>query len=211
MMALMTRTLTLLTAITFTLTAPAWADNPKEVVKGVIDEVIRLLTDPSLQAPAQKMRRRELIKATIDPRFDYEEMARRCLAATWRQLSPAQRSEFVDLFGELLEASYADKIEKYSGETVTYLAEHQDDDYAEVRTVLLRKNDRIPMDYRLLKNSDQWKIYDVVIEGVSLVSNYRSQFTRIVQEHSYADLVRRLRNKVQELQSTQELQDPEKI
>jgi len=210
-MALMTRTLVFLTAVTITLTAPAWAGRPTEVVKGVIDEVIRLLTDPALKAPAQKIHRRELIKATIDQRFDYEEMARRSLAATWRQLSPAQRSEFVDLFGELLEASYADKIEKYSGETVTYLAEHQDDDYAEVRTVLLRKNDRIPMDYRLLKNSDHWRVYDVVIEGVSLVSNYRSQFTRIVQEHSYADLLRRLRNKVNELRSMQDPPDLEKM
>jgi len=199
--------------IAVTLTLPAWAraDNPTQVVKSVIDEVIRLLNDPALKAPAQKMHRRQLIKATIDRRFDYEEMARRSLGPTWRSLSPGQRHEFVDLFAELLEASYADKIEKYSGEIINYLGEHVDEDYAEVKTVLLRKNDRIPMDYRLLKNSDHWKVYDIVIEGVSLVNNYRSQFGRIVQESSYGELVRRLRTKVGELQTLREPQDLEKL
>ncbi len=190
--------------LTFT-PAASGAEDPTAVVKGVIDEVIRLLSDPALKAPTQKMQRRQRIKATIDRRFDYEEMARRSLGPTWRQLSPAQRSEFVHLFGELLEASYADKIEKYSGETVTYLSEHLDSDYAEVRTVLLRKNDRIPMDYRLLKNSDDWRVYDVVIEGVSLVSNYRSQFGQIIRQSSYAGLVQRLRNKVNELQQLEKM------
>ena len=207
MRALTITTWALFAILTFTLAVPAWADNPTAVVKGVIDEVIRPLSDPALKTPVQKIHRRQLIKAAIDQRFDYEEMARRSLGPAWRQLSPAQHHEFVHLFGELLEASYADKIEKYSGETVTYLSEHLDDDYAEVRTVLLRKNDRIPMDYRLLKNSEDWRVYDVVIEGVSLVSNYRSQFTRIVQEQSYGELVRRLRNKVNELKSTQDLPD----
>jgi len=202
----MMRALALLLTLTFALAAPARANSPTEVVKDVIDGVIRLLSDPALQAPAQKTHRRQLIKATIDRRFDYGEMAKRCLGVTWRQLSPAQRSDFVHLFGELLEASYADKIEKYSGEQVTYLAEHLDnDDYAEVRTVLLRKNDRIPMDYRLFKNSADWMVYDVVIEGVSLVSNYRSQFTRIIHESSYGELVHRLRTKVSELHSLEKM------
>ncbi len=202
----MMRTLALLLTLTFTLALPAHASSPTEVVKGVIDGVIRLLTDPALQAPAQKTHRRQLIKATVDRRFDYGEMAKRCLGVTWRQLSPGQRADFVSLFGELLEASYAEKIERYSGEQVTYLGERLDNhDYAEVRTVLFRKNDRIPMDYRLFKNSDDWMIYDVVIEGVSLVSNYRSQFTRIIQESSYGELVHRLRSKVAELHSLEKM------
>jgi phospholipid transport system substrate-binding protein len=203
---LMMKALALLLTFTFTLAAPAWADNPTQVVKGVIDEVIRLLSDPALKAPAQKMHRRQLIKQVIDQRFDYGEMARRCLGVTWRQLGPDQRSEFVSLFGQLLEASYSDKIEKYSGETVTYLGEALDnDEFAEVRTVLLRKNDRFPMDYRLLNSDAGWMIYDVVIEGVSLVANYRSQFTRIVQESSYGELVRRLRVKLTELKDLENI------
>lgn len=184
---------------------PALAGQPTEEVKGTVDEVIRLLSDPALKSPAQKEHRRQLIKEVIDRRFDYEEMARRCLGHSWRNLSPAQRSEFVRLFGELLEASYAEKIERYTDEKVNYTGETLDGDYAEVRTVVLRKNDRIPMDYRLLHSSNSWLVYDVVIEGVSLVSNYRSQFGRIIQESSYGELVRRLRVKVNELKELERM------
>jgi len=175
-------------------TAPAWAGAPTEAVKSTVDEVIRILQDPALKA--QKQRRRQLVKQAVDQRFDYEEMAKRALP-NWRQLSAAQHREFVTLFAELLEASYADKLMKYSGEKVAYVGESGDGDRAEVRTLLLRRNDRIPMNYRLV-NTSGWKVYDVVIEGVSLVNNYRSQFTRVISESSYADLVRRLRNKVEE-------------
>ncbi|MGQ9689631.1 MAG: MlaC/ttg2D family ABC transporter substrate-binding protein [Desulfobaccales bacterium] len=175
----------------------AAAASPTEAVKVTVDEVIKLLSDPVLKAPAQKQRRRQQIKQTVDARFDYEEMAKRTLP-NWGQLSAAQRREFVALFAELLEASYADKLEKYSGEKVAYQGETVDGDRAEVRTMLLRRNDRIPINYRLL-NKSQWLVYDVVIEGVSLVSNYRSQFTRVLSESSYQELVRRLRAKVDEL------------
>jgi len=180
--------------------APALAGQPTDVVKGTINEVLRLLSDSALKAPAQRKHRRELVKKTIDRHFDYEEMAKRSLGASWRTLNPGQRTEFVRLFGELLEASYYDKIERYTDEKVSYTAENLDGDYAEVRTVILRKNDRIPMDYRLLNKGSDWMVYDVVIEGVSLVSNYRSQFGRVVSESGYPELVRRLRTKVNELQ-----------
>jgi phospholipid transport system substrate-binding protein len=167
----------------------ALAESPTEAVKGTVDEVIRILT--------QKQRRFQLVKQTVDRRFDYEEMAGRSLP-NWNKLSAAQRREFVGLFSELLEASYADKLMKYSGEKVAYRGERLDGDRAEVSTVLLRRNDRIPINYRLL-NKSRWVIYDVVIEGVSLVNNYRSQFTRVISESSYQDLVRRLQTKVDEL------------
>ena len=184
----------------------ATAETPTEAVKGVVDEVIRLLQDPSLKSPGQKKIRRERMKQVIDRRFDYEEMARRSLGASWRSLNAGQRQEFVRLFGELLEASYADKIEKYRNEKVQYLQENVEDaDYAEVRTSLLRKNDKIPMNYRLLRKDRGWMVYDVVIEGVSLVSNYRSQFSRVISESSYGELMRRLRVKISELQKTERL------
>lgn len=173
-----------------------WAGPPTEAVRGTVDEVIRLLSDPGLKSPAQKQQRRRQIKQTVDRRFDYEEMAKRSLP-NWGQLSAAQRREFVGLFAELLEASYAGKLEKYSGEKVAYQGEQVDGDRAEVRTQLVRKNDRIPINYRLL-NKSQWLVYDVVIEGVSLVNNYRSQFSRVISESSYPELVRRLRTKVEE-------------
>lgn len=174
----------------------AWAGPPTEAVRGTVDEVIRLLSDPALKSPARKQQRRRQIKQTVDRRFDYEEMAKRSLP-NWNQLSAAQRREFVALFSELLEASYAGKLEKYSGEKVTYQTEQLDGDRAEVRTQLVRRNDRIPINYRLL-NKSQWLVYDVVIEGVSLVNNYRSQFSRVISESSYPELVRRLRTKVDE-------------
>ena len=180
------------------------AEGPTETVKGVVDDVIRILKDPSLKA--QKKLRRDKVKQTVDRRFDYEEMARRSLGRNWRSLSAGQRREFVRIFGELLEASYSDKVMSYSGEKVQYDKALMDGpDYAEVRTVLLRKNDRIPMNYRMILKPQGWMVYDVVIEGVSLVSNYRSQFNRVIRESSYNELVRRLRVKINELQRTKNI------
>jgi len=188
------------------LPALALAGPPTDAVKGVVDEVIRLLQDPALKAPDKKKQRRQMIKQVIDRRFDYEEMAKRCLGSTWGSLSRSQRQEFVGLFAELLEASYADKIERYQDEKVAYTGESQEADYAEVRTQLVRKNDKISMNYRMLDKS-QWMVYDVVIEGVSLVNNYRSQFSRIIHESGYPGLLNRLCTKVTELQKTDKLKD----
>ena len=196
----MIRVLALTLTLSLVLAAGAWADSPTNAVRSVVDEVIQILKDLALKGPSQKQLRRERVKQAIDRRFDYEEMARRSLGATWRSLGAGQRREFVRLFAELLEASYADKIMNYHGEKIQYLPEILDDsDYAEVRTKVLRKNDRIPMNYRLLRTDQGWMVYDVVIEGVSLVSNYRSQFRRVIRESSYSDLVRRLRTKINEL------------
>jgi phospholipid transport system substrate-binding protein len=192
------RILVLALVLALGLSSGVVAGPPTDVVKGTVDEVIRILSDPALKAPSQKDRRRQLVKQAVDRHFDYEEMAKRSLGHPWRSLSRAQQNEFVRLFGELLEASYSDKIERYTNEKVNFTGENQDEGYAEVRSVILRQNDRIPMDYRLIETSSGWMVYDVVIEGVSLVSNYRSQFRRIIQESSYAELVRRLRVKVQE-------------
>jgi phospholipid transport system substrate-binding protein len=206
MLSCVVRTLALILTLNLTLAvAPALAGRPTDVVKGTIDEVTSLLTDPALKSPAKRNQRRHMVKSVIDRHFDYEEMAKRCLGASWRSLNAGQRAEFVRLFGELLEASYYDKIERYTDEKISYTAEDLDEDFAEVRTVILRKNDRIPMDYRLLNKSSDWMVYDVVIEGVSLVSNYRSQFGRVVSESGYGELVRRLRAKVDELKKSERM------
>ncbi len=178
----------------------AWAGQPTEIAKQVIENALDILQNPSYSR-AEKHR---MVKDVVDPHFDYREMAKRSLGATWGTLSAGQRDEFVRLFAELLEVSYSDKIEKYAQRVkIDYTGEIlQGDDYAEVRTVVVRPNDRIPLNYRLLHEDGTWKVYDVVIEGVSLVSNYRSQFRRIIHESSYAELVRRLRTKVNELRRT---------
>jgi len=175
----------------------ATAAGPTEVAKEVIDKVLETLNNPVNAGEAKKDYRQRLVKQLVDRNFDYREMAKRSLGPTWTKLNPGQRDEFVRLFAELLEASYADKIDKYAKHIrVDYAGESLDGEYAEVRTVVVRPNDRIPLNYRMLNESGVWMVYDVVIEGVSLVSNYRSQFSRIISESSYPELVRRMRTRV---------------
>jgi phospholipid transport system substrate-binding protein len=177
----------------------ARASDPKEVAKQVIDRALGILNDPANAGPAKKQHRFSMVKQIVDRHFDYREMAKRSLGATWNSLSNSQRDEFVRLFAELLETSYADKIDRYVKHVrIEYTGERLDGDYAEVPTVVVRPNDRIPLTYRLHKESGGWMVYDVVIEGVSLVSNYRSQFSRVISESSYGELVKRLRTKVNE-------------
>jgi phospholipid transport system substrate-binding protein len=182
--------------------APAWATPgpPTDAVKGAVQGVLDILNNPAYAH--RKTERRQLVKQTVDARFDYREMAKRSLGMNWRNLSEAQRSEFVSLFAQLLEASYYDKIEKFTKHLkIEYTGEVVDDGYAEVKSVIVRPNDRIPFNFRLIKDSGTWKAYDVVIEGVSLVANYRSQFARVINESSYNELVRRLRTQVNSLQN----------
>jgi len=196
----LTRTIVLSAILILVLVvAAAMAADPKEVAKQVIDKALSIINDPAYAGPAKKQQRHDLVKQIVDRHFDYREMAKRSLGATWNSLSNPQREEFVRLFAELLEASYADKIDRYvKNVRIDYPGERLDGEYAEVPTVVVRPNDRIPLTYRLHNESGTWMVYDVVIEGVSLVSNYRSQFHRIISESSYAELVKRLRNKVNE-------------
>ncbi len=200
MFKLLSKTFILLTILILGLAVPgAMAATPTEVAKQVIEKALDILNDPANAGPAKKNYRLQMVKQIVDRHFDYREMAKRSLGAAWNKLNNAQRDEFVRLFAELLEASYADKIDHYAKRVrIDYTGESLDGEYAEVRTVVVRPNDRIPLNYRLLNESGNWMVYDVTIEGVSLVSNYRSQFSRIISESSYAELVKRLRNKVNE-------------
>ena len=174
----------------------AWAGPPTEIVRQIIEKSLDIIQNPSYGKP-EKHRK---VRSIVDPHFDYQEMAKRSLGPTWGSLSAGQRQEFVTLFSQLLEASYSDKIDKFAQRVkIDYTGEILDGEYVEVRTVVVRANDRIPLNYRLINEAGSWKVYDVVIEGVSLVSNYRSQFSRIINESSYAELVRRLKTKVSEL------------
>jgi phospholipid transport system substrate-binding protein len=171
---------------------------PTESVKRTIDEVLRILDDKELQRPARLMERRRLLERVIAARFDYREMARRSLPKQWKTLSAAEQTEFVALFQSFLSASYADKIEGYSGEKVQYLSERLEGGYAEVRTKLVSEKTEIPIDYRLLGRDGEWFVYDVVADGISLVRNYRSQFDKIIRESGYPELVEELRRKSKE-------------
>ena len=171
-------------------------------VKQVVDEVVRIVGDAELKKPQHEPRRRQALKKTIGSIFDYQEMAQRSLATHWKGRSPAERQEFVSLFERLLENSYADKIESYHNEKIVYLKESVEGPRAEVKSkVIAPKGDEYSLDYRLTQKGGKWMVYDVVIEGVSLVSNYRGQFNRIINSQGYPELVKKLRTKSEEIKA----------
>lgn len=180
-----------------TVTIPSWgAVSPVDEVKKTVDEVVRILSDTDMKKPQNEQKRRKALKSAIGQVFDHAEMAKRAMGQNWKDLSPAQRKEFIDLFATLLENSYAGKIESYNNEKITYLKEVLDGDYAEVKSrVITAKRDEYTLDYRLLREGERWRVYDVVIEGVSLVSNYRSQFNKIVKAQGYQELVKKMKAK----------------
>jgi phospholipid transport system substrate-binding protein len=174
---------------------PAAAGGATEAMKSTIDEVLKIIQDKELKQPERTQERRQRLEQVIGDRFDYSEMSKRSLGAPWNTLSDKDKQEFVVLFKTLLTNSYAEKIETYSGEGVQYINERTEKDYAEVRTKVLTGKTEIPLDYRLLNKGNDWWVYDVVVDGVSLVNNYRGQFSKILRSSTYADLVDQLRKK----------------
>ena len=170
---------------------------PTEQIRVTVDQVLRILKDPALNsASAKEARRSELTKAIL-PRFDFEEMAKRSLGAEWRRRTPAEQEEFIRLFTELLKNTYIESIESYRGDKVIYRNESQDGAYAEVGTKVINdRGEEFTIDYRLNLEGGQWKVYDVVTENISIVNNYRSQFSRILGRSSFAELLRTIREKV---------------
>jgi phospholipid transport system substrate-binding protein len=171
------------------------AESPTEVVRTTITQVIRILEDKTLKDPAKLIPRRNMLEKVISSHFDYTEMSKRALAAHWAPLTAGERAEFVELFKSFLSDRYAERIESYSGEQVSYLSERIQEDYAEVRTELRSSKAAVPMDYRLHRKDGTWHTYDVVVDGVSLVKNYRSQFEKIIRSSSYHELVKQLRDR----------------
>jgi len=189
--------------ITLALGGPALAQgSPTETVKKTVDEVVRIVADKELKKPQNEKRRRQELKKAIGAVFDYGEMAQRSMARHWRDRSAAEKKEFVSLFETLLENSYADKIESYNQEKIVYLNERIDGEYAEVKSkVVTAKRDEYSLDYRLVNKGGKWLVYDVVIEGVSLVSNYRGQFNKIITNEGYPALLKKLRAKGEEIKA----------
>ncbi len=172
------------------------AGQASDQLRPAVDRVIKTLEDPGLRGTARTADRRREIRAITDGVFDWTEMARRVLGQHWQARSEAERVEFVRLFTDLLERAYIGKIERYSGEKIRFVGESVDDDQATVRTALVtRQGTEIPMDYRMLRRGDRWRIYDVVVERVGLVNNYRTQFDQILRAASYPELVRRIKER----------------
>jgi phospholipid transport system substrate-binding protein len=169
-------------------------------VKKTVDEVVRIVADKELKKPQNEKKRRKELKAAIGRIFDYGEMAQRSMAQHWKDRSPAEKKEFVQLFETLLENSYAGKIESYNREKIVYLNESVDGEYAEVKSkVITPKRDEYTLDYRLMNKGGKWMVYDVSIEGVSMVSNYRTQFNKIILNQGYGELLKKLRSKSEEI------------
>jgi phospholipid transport system substrate-binding protein len=183
--------------VVFVLAVPATAGEPTGQMKETIDKAISILSDPALKDPNRSEERRRLIRRVADERFNWEEMARRALAEHWKKVTDEDKKEFVRLFADLLERTYMKRIENYSGDKVIYERERIEGNYSIVGVkIYTSKNAEIPVEYRLRKHGSNWLIYDVSIEGISLVSNYRSQFSNVLQRSSYAELLAQLRKKV---------------
>ena len=177
-------------------------------VRGTIDQVLEIVADQDLNS--DPVLRREKLRQVIGLRFNYKQMVMRSLAKNYKARSDAERTEFTLLFKKLLENSYASKIENYQDETINYEGEQVKGDFALVKTQIARKDGTINVDYKLVKEGGQWLVYDFVIEGVSLIRNYRSQFSKIISTESYASLVSKLSQKIKDLEASSAL-DAEKL
>jgi phospholipid transport system substrate-binding protein len=175
----------------------AQAGEPLELVRSAIEKAVQILKDPGLQAKDKKRERIDRLRTALAPIFDYDEMSKRALGAHWRRRTPAEQEEFVVAFRDFLERIYSDKIDLYGGEKVLFGRETIDTDFAQVETTIISlKGEEIAVVYKLRRENGKWKVYDAVVENISLVNNYRSQFDRVISSASYEELLKRLREKV---------------
>lgn len=180
----------LATTLGLCLAAQVWAGAPTDQTRQYTDQVLKVLGDPALK----EAERRTAVRKVAEEMFDMSETAKRALGRHWQSRTPAEREEFTRLFADLLENTYLSKIGLYSGERVSYVSESIDGDFATVRAKILRRQGaEASVEARMLRRGDRWYIYDLSVEGISLINNYRSQFNAIIQKSSYEQLVQRLR------------------
>lgn len=174
----------------------AAATDPVVFVKEAVDEIISILQDEKLAVPARRAERKKRVVTIVEKKFDFREMSMRALAKNWQGRTPAEQDRFVVLFKTLLENTYIAKIETYSGEKVVFKQAAVQGNKAIVYSNLIRKNVETPVNYKLKNNNDSWAVYDVEVEGVSLVNNYRTQFATILGKEDFAGLIAKLEEKV---------------
>jgi phospholipid transport system substrate-binding protein len=173
---------------------------PTDQVRQTADRVLSVLQDSRLKSADKQKERRDQIRQIVASRFDFAEMAKRSLGSNWQKVNNDEQRQFVELFTELLEKSYADQIESYDGEKIVYGRENVSQDQADVDTkILTKKGEQISINYKLRSAGNDWKVYDVVIENISLVNNFRSQFNRILANASFAELLKKLQSKSVEI------------
>ena len=174
-----------------------FAESPTAQIKATVDQLIQILTDAQLQGESKKQERRKRLREAIFIRFDFQQMAQRSLGAQWQRRTPEEQTEFIKIFGDLLEQTYVDKIESYNNEKFIYTNERIDGPYAEVNSKMRNSTgEEFSINYKLHRAGADWRVYDLVIENVSLVNNYRSQFNRILNSSTYDELVIKLKRKL---------------
>jgi phospholipid transport system substrate-binding protein len=184
--------ISLVVALHLSLAGVCWAGAPTDQLRGYTDQVLKVLENPALTLPE----RRAAVKDLATEVFDTSETAKRALGQHWLQRTPAEREEFVKLFATLLEQTYISRIGEFGGERLTYVSEQIDGDRAVVRArIITKKGSEVPVESRLLLKDNRWLIYDILVENLSLISNYRSQFDRVIRTSSYEELVRRLKTR----------------
>ena len=177
----------------------AQASEITEGVKKTLDSIIVIVSREDLKNNEKKAERRVLLREVISKKFSYYEMSRRSLTKHWKERTAEEKKEFIDLFGKLLENSYANKIESYTDEKILYVDEKKKGNVALVKTIIQKNNDEIPVNYKLVKLDNDWKIYDFIVEGVSMIKNYRAQFKKIIHKSSYEELVNKLKKKLEKI------------
>jgi len=176
---------------------PAFAGVPLDTVKTHVDKVLDVLRDPSLKPESAKKLRKDKIRAIAEKMFDFAELSKRTLAQNWSKFTPEQQKEFISLYRSLLEDTYSDKIMLYTDEKILFTKETPlTEKTVEVQSTVIRKTEEIPINYRVILKDGSWMVYDVVIEGVSLINNYRSQFREILANKPPESLLETLRKKV---------------
>lgn len=178
------------------LPASAFAGAPLDTVKGHADKVLDVLRDPALKGDSAKKVKKNKIRAIAEKMFDFSELSKRTLAKNWNTLSSEQQNEFVKLYESILEDAYSNKIMAYTDEKIVFSKEIKlTEKTFEIQSTVLRRNGEIPIFYRVILKDGAWRVYDVVIEGVSLINNYRTQFREILANKTPEALLETLRKK----------------
>ena len=188
--------------------APMAAGTATAAIKTTIKQMLVILNDEELKTPGRAEERRQQLEKVIGNRIAYDEMAKRSLGPQWAQLNEEERQEFVRLYAQLLRDTYSSRFDRYSDEKVEFLQETLQGDYAEVRTRLTSSKFSLDVDYRMLQRAGDWRVYDIVVDGISLVHSYREQFTKIIRTYSYEELVTKLRQKTGEIKPFAEAANP---
>jgi len=174
----------------------AWgrAETPSERVRGIMEEVMAIQTNPQLQGKAFRNQQRAAIKKIIGQNFHFDAMAKKALDTYWEKLNEAERADFKGIFRELFQDSYTKLVLDFlKREKILYTREKLDHDQALIKTTIIRVNEDIPVDYSLALVQGQWLVEDVAIDGVSIVGNYRRSFTRVIKQESYESLLKKMR------------------